>query len=146
MDNPKFAVFDETVQRTNEILNEIEGYFGWENKRNFSYAALRSVLQTLRDRLTINEASDFAAQLPLLMKGIFYDGWKPAAVPIKINKEEFLDEVQKKFVVSAQVDFEELVKVVLLALKKFVSAGEAEDVAGMLPKDLAEMLRPILVD
>lgn len=31
-------------------------------------------LHALQDRLTVQEGADLAAQLPLLVKGIFYDG------------------------------------------------------------------------
>ena len=75
--------FDKTIHKTNTLLKHIETELGWENHRNMSYAALREVLHALRDRLTVQEAADLAAQLPLLVNGIFYDGWNPSGVPKK---------------------------------------------------------------
>jgi uncharacterized protein (DUF2267 family) len=42
---------------------------------------LRAWLHTLRDRLTVEASAHFAAQLPDLIRGIFYAGWNPSAVP-----------------------------------------------------------------
>ena len=47
--------------------------------RRSAYRALRSVLHVLRDRLTPEQAVHLGAQLPLLVRGIFYDGWRIAA-------------------------------------------------------------------
>jgi len=37
------------------------------------------------DRLPITIAANFAAQLPELLRGVFYDGWSPSRVPIKFG-------------------------------------------------------------
>jgi uncharacterized protein (DUF2267 family) len=51
------------------------------------------VLHALRDRLTVNEAAQFGAQLPMLVRGIYYEGWDPTRLPVKMNREEFLQRV-----------------------------------------------------
>lgn len=56
MPSTGFEVFDETIQKTNTLLKTIEAEMGWSNHRNLSYAALRSVLHVLRDRITIQPA------------------------------------------------------------------------------------------
>jgi Uncharacterized conserved protein (DUF2267) len=43
--------------------------------------ALRSVLHVLRNRLTPEQAVHLGAQLPLLVRGIFYEGWRIAGKP-----------------------------------------------------------------
>ena len=63
-----------------------------------AYKALRAVLQTLRDRLPMQEAVHFGAQLPMLLRGLYYEGWKPAQTPIKMSREEFLQAVGEKIV------------------------------------------------
>ncbi len=68
-----FEVFDETIQKTNILLKTIETELDWIHHRNWSYAALRSVLHVLRDRFAIQEATQLAAQLPLLVNGIYYE-------------------------------------------------------------------------
>ena len=49
--------------------------------KNDGYKALRAVLQTLRDQLPVNEAVHFASQLPLLLRGLLFEEWRPANVP-----------------------------------------------------------------
>jgi hypothetical protein len=55
-----------------------------------AYGVLRAWLHTVRDRLEVNSAADSAARLPLLLRGLFYDGWMPIRVPMKYDTEQFL--------------------------------------------------------
>lgn len=144
MTNTGLEEFDNTIQKTNLILKEIEQSFGWENRRNQSYAAMRAVLHTLRDRLPVAEAVQLGAQLPTLIRGMYYDGWNPAKVPVKMNKEEFLQEIRRQFPFSIEGDIEDVVSVVLMALQKHISLGEAEDIISDLPKDVAEIITPFI--
>lgn len=132
--------FDNTIQKTNELLKEIEIAFGWENRRNQSYAALRAVLHTLRDRLPVEETVQLGAQLPMLIRGMYYEGWNPSRVPVKMDREEFLQRVREQFLFSVESGIEDVIRVVLVALRKFVSFGEAEDIISILPKDIAQLV------
>lgn len=136
-----FAEFDTTIQKTNELLKEIETAFNWpEERRNQSYAALRAVLHALRDRLPVEEAVQLGAQLPMLIRGMYYEAWDPSKVPIKMKKEEFLQRIRKEFPFSIEGDIEDVVEIVLTSLRKHVSLGEAEDVISILPKDIQELV------
>jgi uncharacterized protein (DUF2267 family) len=58
MSDLRYSNFSTTVERTNRVLKDIEHAYGWpKERRNQSYAALRAVLHTLRDRLTVDEAA-----------------------------------------------------------------------------------------
>jgi uncharacterized protein (DUF2267 family) len=62
-----------------------------------SYLALRAVLHTLRDRLIVDEAIDLGAQLPMLVRGFYYENWQSVGKPLKYrHKEEFLNQVKEK--------------------------------------------------
>lgn len=148
MSNAGFEEFDNTVQKTNELLKDIEEQLGWEGRRHQSYTALRTVLHALRDRLTVEEASEMASQLPMLVKGIFYEGWDPSSMPKKVSREQFLQQIRQQFKFSIEGErggIGEVIRAVLKALKKYISVGEAEDIVSILPKDLASSIRPILV-
>lgn len=56
----------------------------------------RSVLHALRDRLDANVAAHLAAQMPILLKGVFYDGWDPNRSPQRTSMEGFLSRVEKE--------------------------------------------------
>ncbi len=97
MSQPRIAAFDSTLQTTNVWLQEILDRTGWID-RHRAYHALRTVLHALRDRLTVDGAAALAAQLPLLVRGIYYEGWHPADKPVKERKkEEFLAHVAQAF-------------------------------------------------
>jgi len=73
---------EHTVQLTHVWINELDERLGWNNKPR-AYRLLKAVLHTLRDRLQINELADLAAQLPALLRGAYYEQWRPSATPEK---------------------------------------------------------------
>ncbi len=142
MGDTGFSSFNTTVQKTNKILKEIEQAYGLsKERRNVSYAALRSVLHALRDRLTVQETAHFAAQLPILVRGIYYHSWDPSEVPVKMHRDEFLQRVQQEFPFDAAGGIERLVTTVLHALRRYVAAGEWEIIKANMPKDIVPLLQ-----
>lgn len=138
MSQTGFAPFTTTVDKTNHVLHQIETAYGWEqNRRRQSYAALRAALHALRDRLTVDEAAQFAAQLPMLIRGIYYEGWVPSRVPVKMGREQFLQRVRHEFRYDVEGGMERLVRTVVQALRPQISDGEWHDVQAVMPKDLA---------
>jgi uncharacterized protein (DUF2267 family) len=135
------STFDTTVEKTNHILHDIEHAYGWpKDRRNQSYAALRATLHALRDRLTVDVTAQLAAQLPVLVRGIYYDGWDPGAVPVKMSREDFLARVRRDFPYTIEGDIPGLVDTVLQILRRHISQGEWDDMKSTLPKDLATAL------
>jgi uncharacterized protein (DUF2267 family) len=131
--------FDSTLQTTNIWLNEIQERLGWLDRQR-AYHALRSVLHALRDRLTVQEAVDLGAQLPLLVRGFYYEGWNPSKTPLKDRKkQEFIAHVVKDFANDPLINPEEVVRSVFQVLAKHVSPGEIDDVKGILPKQLKDL-------
>ncbi len=126
-------VFDTTVQETNSWLQGIVDEMGWGDRQQ-AYLALRGTLHAVRDHLTVDEAAQLAAQLPLLIRGIYYDGWDPSRVPVRErHREEFLQRVAGAFDRFRPVDPEQAARAVLRVLAARISAGEADDVRQMLP-------------
>ena len=136
------AAISTTVEKTNRILSEIEREMGWRDRPDQALSALRVVLHTLRDRLPLNEGANLGAQLPELVRGIYYEGWVPSRVPVKMNKEEFIDEVRRHFIYAreTEVDVERMIKVVLETMSLHLDHGEVQKVKAALPKSLAAMM------
>jgi uncharacterized protein (DUF2267 family) len=138
--NPN-STFETSLDKTNVILKDIEQAYGWpKERRNQSYAALRTVLHLLRDRLPIEESVQFAAQLPVLVRGVYFEGWDPTIVPVKLNREDFLFEVRQNFQWDVEGGTERLVRTVLDALRKHITEGEWQDVKDQVPKDLSRII------
>jgi len=92
--------FDSTIQTTNVWLNDLADRLGWQDKQR-AYHALTAVLHALRDRLPVDQAVALGAQLPMLVRGFYYEGWHPADKPIKERKkEEFLVHPTNAYFVS----------------------------------------------
>ena len=141
MANVGYAAFSTTVEKTNQVLKAIEEAYNWpKERREQSYGALRAVLHALRDRLTVGEAKDLGAQFPMLIRGIYYEGWNPAKMPIKMDREEFLRRVRNEFPWEIEGSINDLVKTVIKALRPYISEGEFEDIKSNMPKDLAALL------
>ncbi len=135
------AAISTTVEKTNRILSEIEREMGWRGRPDEALAALRVVLHTLRDRLQVNGAASLGAQLPELVRGIYYEGWAPARVPVKMNRDEFLDEITRHFTYSGKEGFDSahMVSTVLETITLHLDHGEVEKVKAALPKGIAAL-------
>ncbi|MET7668301.1 DUF2267 domain-containing protein [Micromonospora luteifusca] len=141
MADSMISAFESSLDKTNLILKDIENAYGWpKDRRNQSYAALRTVLHLLRDRLPVDESVEFAQQLPVLVRGIYFDGWVPSDVPIKLNRDDFLYEVRQGFPYDVEGGPERVTQVVLDTLRRHVTQGEWQDVKDTMPKDLAMMM------
>lgn len=131
--------FDTSVQKSDLWLKDVMEKLHWDS-RHQAYQALRTVLHLLRDRLTVEEAADLGAQLPMVIRGIYYDEWKPSRSPSKIrSKEKFLERVLQDFKGYQDIDAEQLTRAVFQVIRSRVTEGEIEDVEGMLPEDLREL-------
>lgn len=128
-----------TVQVTHAWVNDLEKLLDWQNEQR-TWRLLRGTLQALRDWLDVNEAAQLGAQLPLLLRGVYYEGWQPAKTPVKDrDKQVFLDRVARAFQPDHIDDPEEAVCCVFRLLNNHVSAGEVSDVRARLPKSLREL-------
>jgi len=140
MSQTSIAAFESTLQTTNIWLHDIVERLGWGYDLHQAYHALRAVLHALRDRLPVDQVAALAAQLPMLVRGFYYEGWHPHGKPVKErHKEEFLAHVAAAFQGDPQVDPERVTRAVLQVLSKHVSIGEIEGVKCNLPAELRSL-------
>jgi len=132
-------VFETTIQKTNSLLKDIDEEMGWGDRRKQAYAGLRAVLHALRDRLPVTEAANLSAQLPMLVRGFYFEGWKPESVPKKMHREEFLGAVSREFSFAVEGGMEALVGGVMHALARHIDPRALDDVKEELPKDIAAL-------
>jgi uncharacterized protein (DUF2267 family) len=127
------SAFETTVQATETWLKDIMELMGWHDRQR-AYHALRLVLHAVRDRLSVYQAAALGAQLPMLVRGLYYEGWHPANKPVKERKhDEFLAQIDKDYKDDWCVDPEQVVRAVLQVLASHVSPGEVRRVKAALP-------------
>jgi uncharacterized protein (DUF2267 family) len=110
-------------------------------ERRESYQAMRSVLHSLRDLLTVEESADLSAQLPMLIRGMYYDGWNPSKQPVKIrDRDEFIDYVSDHLGQLLNViPPTEAVEAVFRVLQRRITPGEIEDIQRIFPTELRDL-------
>jgi len=145
MSTQHLEVLDSTLQKTHQWIDAIA--LDSHTDRHTAYQALRAVLQALRavlqalrDRLPTQEAAHFSAQLPLLVRGIFYEGYRPSEVPITLSRQQFLERVRQKIVSGRVIDPLALTRQVFATIDCFLCEGELEKIVDVLPKDFLDLL------
>ena len=130
---------DHTVQETNIWLNGLEEELRLDNRQQ-AYNALRAVLHTLRDRLPPEVAIKLGAQLPILVRGIYYEGWHAAATPTRERHvEDFAEHVLSELPREFPVDALTVARGVFEILREKLDPGEFEKVLNHLLASLRAM-------
>jgi uncharacterized protein (DUF2267 family) len=94
----------------------------------------------LRDRLTVEEVAQLGAQLPMLIRGFYYEGWDSTRKPLKLrDREEFLSIVDEEFRTRDTLNAELIARAVFRVLANRVAAGEIEDVKHVLPEEIRDL-------
>jgi uncharacterized protein (DUF2267 family) len=137
MSEQGLETFETTVQKTHEWIARIAESMHIE-KRD-AWKSLRAVLQTLRDHLPVDLAVHFGAQLPMLVRGLYYEGWEPSKVPIKMSREEFLAVVQSRIIADRVIDPVENNQNVLASVANHIGGGETHTVMDAFPSDMQSL-------
>jgi uncharacterized protein (DUF2267 family) len=142
MSQTGLSEFDNAVHKANIWLKDVAAELLCDD-RHRAYYALRTVLHAVRDHLPVEAVVALGAQLPTLVRGFYYEGWRPAGKPLKDRRRDsFLYQLSSHFD-DASVDSEEIVRAVLRVLSRHVSRGEIENVKHCLPAEL-RTLWPII--
>lgn len=138
MSTTGLEIFDTTVQTTNRWLNEIGEVVGPDRQR--AYDVLRAVLHSLRDRLTTDQAAHLGAQLPMLVRGIYFEGWKPSRNPQTYgSQQEFLGHIKDELRNVRSIDPKDGARAVFKVINHHIDPDEAADVMQGLPKEVRTM-------
>jgi uncharacterized protein (DUF2267 family) len=129
-------VFDKTVQETNLWLKDVMERIGTYD-RHSGYSTLRAVLHAVRDRIGPENAAHLGAQLPMLIRGLFYEGWDPTGKPTKERHEaQFLAHIAKELPRAEASEVERGASAVLDVLSKRIESSAAVKVAVTFPEEL----------
>ena len=128
------AVFDDTMHTTNAWLKELGEALHFES-RSDAYRALRETMHALRDRLPPGIAVSLAAQLPMLVRGFYYEGWQiNSSNHAERSAEAFIGQIAPHFhQTKGQRDPRAIIAAVFALLDRKISDGEMHNVKNSLP-------------
>ncbi|MFW5808002.1 MAG: DUF2267 domain-containing protein [Spirochaetota bacterium] len=128
-----------TVHKTNQWLNDTEQALHLDSRVN-AYNLLRATLHLIRDRIDVGEALDFAAQLPLLLKGVYFDGFTLHDAPKKARSdEELMIMFESEVCESITIQPNDAIAGVLSVIRKHIDRGQFEHVMGQMPGQIRNL-------
>lgn len=128
-------IFDKSLQTTHLWLGEIMDELGPE--RDEAWHALGAVLHALRDWVPVELAAHLGAQLPLVVRGLYYDEWRPTQAPERNRTQsEFIEKVGSGLINRRPLDRVVAIQAVFHVLTRHVSPGQVEKVRQALPEDV----------
>jgi uncharacterized protein (DUF2267 family) len=137
MSEQGLETIETTTQKTHEWIARIAESMHME--KSDAWKSLRAVLQTLRDRLPADLAVHLGAQLPMLVRGLYYEGWEPSKVPMKMSREEFLAIVKSRIIADRVIDPAETVRNVFAVVANHIGDGETRKVIDAFPRDMQSL-------
>jgi uncharacterized protein (DUF2267 family) len=136
MSRTGLEIFDTTLQETNHWLKIVMAELGTDNRKH-AFAALRATLHALRDRIGPINAVHLGAQLPMLLRGAYYEGWRISDTPTNERHiEDFINHVELNLPPNSQVGPEEATRAAFMALVECIDRNEAEKIQKMVPAEL----------
>ena len=138
MTTSTISTLEKSIHQTNGWLDELGRELGCDAQQ--AYRALRAVLHALRDRMTVEEASDLGAQLPTIVRGFYYEGFNPSKQPTtESDRKEFLQRVSRELQDAQGVDALAATKAVFRLVATHCTLGQIRHVVTQLPQEVQEL-------
>src|SRR6059058_4956909 len=94
------------AEDANEFFKRVAVELGDPRDTAKAYRITRAVLHTLRKKIDAGESMNLVSQLPMILKGIYVDGWKISPQPKNQDGvPEFLQEIRDYLHRTAENDF-----------------------------------------
>ncbi len=128
-------VFDKTLHTTNLWLDEICAEIGPD--KHLAWHVLGAVLRSIRDALLISQSAHLAAQLPLLVRGAYFDQYRPAAQPVaERSQEDFIARIRQELAGCRPVRPDLAASAVMRTLNRHITEGQVKKARDALPKGI----------
>lgn len=138
--------FEDNIKNATVLLQDVAAELQTDDL-NKAGRIFRAVLQSIRDRLPVNDAIQFAAQLPIFWKGIYFDQYDTSKVPVTIrNAHDWINYIRNKNAFAANSDFQQddeitaAFRAVFQALQRTMTDGQLQKVKQSLNEDIQELL------
>lgn len=123
------------VPEAEDWIDDVARRLGWHDRERV-YLVLLATLHALRDSLRRDEAVFIGAQLPPLLRGLYYDGWHPGSRLAAPDRGAFLQRIHDSVHRDPGIDAEAAARAVFETLAARLPAGELEDARAATPKAL----------
>ena len=133
------SFIERTVEKTHLWLKEVSMAIGVDD-RHVAYLVLRSVLHALRDRLDVESSAHLAAQLPMLVRGVYYEGWDPTGKPERMSYQDFVARIEHDALLKGTSEAEDAARAVFAVLWSQLGEGTMGKIASILPSDYTRLL------
>jgi len=128
--------FDDAVHAAKEWVADLTRRLGWQDQGK-ACLALSAALHALRDCLPLDEAVYLGVQLPVLLRGVYYDGWHPTGRSFRLRtRAAFLERVHEGVRRDPAIDPEQVARTLLALLADRLPASEIEDAKAVTPEPL----------
>lgn len=135
MSKTNLDVIDTTLQETNHwlklMMEELDS-----NDRRRAFTALRAGLHALRDRIGPANAVHLGAQLPMLLRGAFYEGWAFPDATRERHAEDYLNHIDSNLPQNSVFDASEVALATFRVLAQCLDPGEARKLLRILPPEI----------
>lgn len=131
---------ERSLAKTYGWVHEVRERAGLDGDATHAYHVLRAVLHALRDRLGADVAAHLAAQMPLLVRGIFYEGWDPSRTPVRLSAAQFVARVGEEAGLKGTSAAEDAARAVLAVCWEELGDGVMSHVVAVLPEDFSLLL------
>lgn len=132
-------VIDRTVAKTYEWLQAVAERAKLEDAHR-AYLVLRAVLHVLRDRVEPDVAAHVSAQLPMLVRGIFFEGWDPSKTPMRLALGDVLARVAREAGLRDAAEAQDVTRAVITVCWDELGQGTMDHLVSVLPRDFAILM------
>jgi uncharacterized protein (DUF2267 family) len=127
--------FNTAATAAEDWVDDLMRRLGWQDRERV-YRALLATLHSLRDCLARDEAVYIGAQLPTLLRGLYYEGWHPGARPATRSRAAFLERIHDGVHRDPGIDTEQVARGVFALLVARLPAAEIEVAKAATPSVL----------
>ena len=131
---------ERSVEKAHIWLKDLADELGGQDQR-YAYRVLRAFLQALRDRLSVDESAQLSAQLPIFVRGVYFEGWDPSRAPEhRRDADSFLAQIATSAGLAGETEASFAARAAATVLQRHVSEGEGQSVLHALPVHVRALL------
>jgi uncharacterized protein (DUF2267 family) len=135
------TMIEESAQKTRRWLDELAEELGRPGDQKYALRVLRGFLHTLRDRLPVPEVAHLGAQLPELLRGVYYEGWRPTTLPQRYHDlDTFLERIAADGMLAGETEAAYAAEAAVRVLRQHVGPGELDKVRAVMPHEILALM------